>query len=463
MFLLKCLSITVAIIHCTVCAIPGQSNQHVQPYKRNPSYWQYKGQPVLLVGGTRDDNLFQIENLKSHLDSLRNAGGNYIRNTMSDRDPGNARAFLRNSEGKYDLEQWDESYWTRFRDMLELTRVRDIIVQIEVWDRFDHSRAQWESDPYNPRNNINYTHEQSRLDSIYPLHPGSNKQPFFYTVPALHNNTTVLKYQQAFVKKLLSIALAHDHVLYCIDNETKGDEAWAIYWADFIKENAQGRPVFVTQMWDDWDVKTDMHKRTIDHPARYDYIDLSQNSQLTGYNNWKNQQYVFDYIRKHPRPVNSTKIYGSDVGPWLNRGITSEHAIQSFFRNILGGFASSRFHRPPAGLGLSERCIQAIKTIRKIEEYVKMWELSPRMDLLDDLAENQAYLAAREGDTYLVYFTKGGSAKLDLTRYPKKFSLRWISVGNAAWGKVKQLEGGKVVTLEAPDDQGTIAMISLRR
>jgi len=28
-------------------------------YKENPRYWQYKGKPVLLLGGTDDDNLFQ--------------------------------------------------------------------------------------------------------------------------------------------------------------------------------------------------------------------------------------------------------------------------------------------------------------------------------------------------------------------------------------------------------------------
>jgi hypothetical protein len=129
----------------------------------------------------------------------------------------------------------------------------------------------------------------------------------------------------------------------------------------------------------------------------------------------------------------------------------------------LGGFASSRFHRPPFGLGLSEPSIHAIMTIRKIEEDVKMWELSPRMDLLGDLAENEAYLAAREGDTYLLYFTKGGSVTLDLTGYLKKFSLRWISIRDARWGKVQPLQGGTILAVEAPHDQGSVAMISLRR
>ncbi|MCK4629645.1 MAG: hypothetical protein KAT56_11625, partial [Sedimentisphaerales bacterium] len=36
----------------------------IRPYSENPRYWQYKGRPVLLLGGSKDDNLFQIPDLK---------------------------------------------------------------------------------------------------------------------------------------------------------------------------------------------------------------------------------------------------------------------------------------------------------------------------------------------------------------------------------------------------------------
>jgi len=32
------------------------------------------GQPVLLLGGSKDDNLFQVPDLKEHLDEIRTAG-----------------------------------------------------------------------------------------------------------------------------------------------------------------------------------------------------------------------------------------------------------------------------------------------------------------------------------------------------------------------------------------------------
>ena len=59
---------------------------YLKPYSENPKYWEYKGQPVLLLGGSKNDNLFQSQNLKEHLDELFEVGGNYIRNTMSCRN-----------------------------------------------------------------------------------------------------------------------------------------------------------------------------------------------------------------------------------------------------------------------------------------------------------------------------------------------------------------------------------------
>lgn len=162
-----------------------QNSDRIRPYVGNPRYWQYKGAPVLLLGGSREDNLFQIPDLKEHLDLLVSVGGNYIRNTMSDRDPGNVYPYRRLDDGRFDLDQWDEEYWRRFSNLLRWTAERDIIVQIEVWDRFDLSRDRWQAHPYRPANNVNYTAEQTGLAEAYPDHPAADKHPFFHTIPGM--------------------------------------------------------------------------------------------------------------------------------------------------------------------------------------------------------------------------------------------------------------------------------------
>lgn len=439
--------------------IPG-TDDPIQPYTKNPRYWQYKGEPILLIGGTDNDNLFQNTNLEGHLDSLHAAGGNYVRNTMSDRDPGDLKAFKKLNNGKYDLDQWNTDYWEKFEQLLDLTHDREIIVQIEIWDRFDHSQSYWQNDPYNPKNNINYTYEESGFQPQYDDHPNLNKQPFFFTVPALNDNKLVLSYQQRFIDKLLSIALHYDHILYCIDNETSADEAWPTYWNDYIKDKAGNTSIQTTEMWDAWDISDEMHKRTYDHPNRYSFIDISQNTHTKDFENWQNAQLIFDYTSTDPRPINSTKIYGNDLGKWAARyGRGTEHAIHSFFRNLLGGFASSRFHRPPSGIGLSGPSIAAMKTIRQIEKHVKFWDIVPRMDLLFDNEKNEAYLAADEGIHYLLFFPKDGEVILDLSNYQNSFSVRWIDANTAQWIGETTLNVTQSTTLKPPTDTGCLALI----
>jgi hypothetical protein len=179
--------------------------------------------------------------VEEQLDLLIANGGNFLRNTMSDR-PNlgyETKAFGRTDGGLYDLATWNDEYWDRFELFLQGTRDRGIIVQIEMWDRFDHSGDPWQDDPFNPKNNINYDEDESGLAPDYPQHPGQNQQPFFYTVPGLEGNQVILKWQQAFVDRVLSFAFQYDRVLYCVDNETSGDPAWGRYWATYITQAAE--------------------------------------------------------------------------------------------------------------------------------------------------------------------------------------------------------------------------------
>jgi hypothetical protein len=453
--LLVCLLFPIVLAGATA-----DDADRIQPWPTNPRYWQYKGQPVLLLGGSKDDNLFQIPDLKEHLDEMKAVGANYIRNTMSDRkDKGfEVYPFQQLPDGKYDLDQWNDEYWQRFENMLRWTAERDIIVQIEVWDRFDYSTTRWEPHPYNPKNNINYTYPQSGFAETYPDHPGRNKQPFFFTTPRQRNNTVVLKYQQRFVEKMLSYTLRHNHVLYCMDNETSAEEAWGAYWADFIKQRATqaGKAVCLTEMWDAWDLKADQHKRTFDHPERYDFCDVSQNNQKKGQEHWDNFQWVRAYIAKQPRPLNTVKTYGADGGKYGN----NRDGLERWWRHVIGGAASARFHRPESGLGLSEPAKAALKAARKLESLIKLWDVEPANHLLSDRAPNEAYLAARPGEAYALYFTDGGAVGLDLKDAPGRYEVRWIDIATGDWGKHESLTGGNVFTVKAPANGHWVAAIT---
>ncbi len=92
----------------------------IKPYAHNPWYWQYQGSPILLFGGTDDENVYQWPSSakRAQLDRLVACGGNYDRCTMSYRDEGNAAPFKKLADGKYDLEQWNSGFWSRFNEYL---------------------------------------------------------------------------------------------------------------------------------------------------------------------------------------------------------------------------------------------------------------------------------------------------------------------------------------------------------
>lgn len=447
-----------------------ESPPALRPWAENPWYWSYEGKPVLLLGGSDDDNLFQWleKDLVAQLDCLAEAGGNVIRNTMSDRkDKGfEVYPYRQREDGKYDLSEWNEEYWTRFARMLSETAKRNIFVQIEVWDRFDYTDSgganRWQLHPYNPKNNVNYSFEQSGFKDRYPDHPGANRQPFFFTTPKQRNNEIVLKYQQRFVEKMLDHTLRYDHVLYCMDNETSGEEEWGRYWAQFIKEHAskQGVQVHVTEMWDDWNLSSPTHKRTFDHPELYDFVDVSQNNHNRGDKHWDNFLYVREYLSKQPRPMNTTKTYGADGNKF---GHTDQDGIERFWRHLLAGAASMRFHRPDSGLGLNDKTVAAIRAARKLESKIPLWSLKAANELLSDRESNEAYLAADPGRAYSVYFPAGGEVRIDLTAAKSPLTAHWINIDSGEWGTAEEIDANEHCKLAPPGKGNWVAAIVARR
>ena len=429
----------------------------IQPYADNPRYWQYRGEPVLLIGGSKEDNLFQIPDLKEHLDLLQRVGGNYIRNTMSSRDEGNVFPYRR-TDGKFDLNAWNDEYWERLRNLLELTHQRDIIVQLEVWATWDLIRDNWQDSPFRPNNNINYSSQDTTLKDNYDgVHwrDCEEKQDFFLSVPSLANDTTLLRHQHRFVDKLLSYTLQYPHVLYCMTNEifNQYPPDWGWYWAKYIraKAEAQGRRIYVTEMFQNHDIIDGVnHKASLDHPEIYSFVDISQNAANRDQQHWDNLRHIHRYVDRARRPINHVKTYGNNT----------DLAYERFFRSVLGGAASMRFHRPTSGIGLNEAAQNAIKSVRMLERIVKMWEVEAHMELLSDREPDEAYLVAGVGSTYVLYFTNGGTVGLDLNGADGDMRLRWLNIARASWDHDQTITAGRKVEVAAPSPGHWIAVMN---
>lgn len=451
------------------CSFQQNNNkERIKPYAENPHYWQYKGQPVLLVGGTDDDNLFQLPFLKSHLDSLAAAGGNYIRNTMSSRVARGFEVyrFKQLKDGKYDLAQWNEEYWQRFQNLLQWCYERDIIIQIEVWDRFDYARQEWLPCPWNPANNINYTFEETGFASEYPNHPSRDNQPFFHSPPAMEEYLpkydTFRFYQEKYVDKMLSYSLKYGNVLYCMNNETSTSPLWGQYWMGYIKSKAaeKGVDVYVTDMFDNFwrGEDSDKVRLVFDNPNIYEFADISQvNSRNFDQLHWDRVLWLVSQADQYPRPCNHTKIYGSGFTSFGSG--SPQDGVERFWRNLFAGSASVRFHRPTSGNGLNELAQGSLRAVRKLETCLKMWFVSPNMELLSNREDDEAYIVSSLDEKLAVYFTNGGSVDVDFSAFKKTYTIKWINVWTGDWGETASLESGKIVTITAPSEGGWVAAI----
>ncbi|MCP4644645.1 MAG: hypothetical protein GY851_29650 [bacterium] len=425
------------------------ADRGIDIWDANPRYWQLDGEPVLLIGGSKEDNLFQIPDIEEHLDLLHSVGGNYVRNTMSSRDEGNVWAFKKVGDS-YDLDQWNDEYWNRFDRFLRLTGERDVFVQIEVWATFDYYRQYWDRNPLNPKNNSTYTVEESGLPTEVKGHPLQLGNNFFWSIPAERNQKVVLKYQQRFVDKMLSYSLEHGHVLYCMDNETAVTPEWGIYWSGYIKGKAaeKGKTVQTTEMWDPWNLSHPKHNATFDHPETYSFVDISQNNHNKGDKHWNNIAHVSARIDSNRRPMNCVKMYGADGGPFGS----SQDAVERFWRNVFGGIAAVRFHRPDAGLGLNKAVLASIKSMRMLAAEIDVFASLPHNDLLGEREANEAYCMAEPGKAYAVYLPNGGEVRLNTGASKGGATVRWLDIMASAWQPPENVPGGDAVLLTCPGE-----------
>ena len=457
--------------------------------------WKYDGRRVLLLGGWNHGHNPFIDHdtdndkdkqgvstpaqIKNAMDELAAAGGNYLRCVL---DPGMASgiqgfAFCAKSGSRYDLDKMTGPFWKRIDMFISEAKSRDIIVQLEVWDRFDlidGSWGSWPVSPWNPKNNINYTTASSGLATSYS---SFGTHPFLQGVPGhpkyekasesrKKKYDVVRSFQDKFIDKLLSITLRYNNVLYCMNNETHEDPAWGLYWMNFIeaKAKARGKNVLTTDMFDDVYKAESSRGLTyqLAHRDKYDYIDISQaNSRHADEAHWNAVQWIAGATGKMKPPylMHMTKIYGNDLAldgkPWSRfKPGDSDNGIEEWWRNLIAGVAGVRFHRPTSGIGLYPEARNCMSATRKVESKVKFWDVEPWLDLLTKRQSDEAYLAADPGKAYILYFTKngGGSVGLKLDNYPNTtFELHWVNVGTGNWGPNTTLSGGSTVTIDRPN------------
>jgi hypothetical protein len=229
-----CLPLILAALLLAPACRPQAASRDPGPIRldpRNPHYFLFRGKTIALV--TSGEHYGAVINpaidFRKYLETLaaegmnetRLFGGSYVeapgqsfgiqRNDLAPA-PGTllapwARSGTAGYAGggnKFDLDEWDPAYFARLHDFLAEASRQNIVVEISLFSS-QYGDAQWALSPLNPQNNVNHVElaDWKRVNT--------------------RDNGGILRYQEAYVRKIVREVNAFDNVIFEIQNEPWSD------------------------------------------------------------------------------------------------------------------------------------------------------------------------------------------------------------------------------------------------
>jgi hypothetical protein len=243
------------------------------------AYFTYDGEPLLSFGGLSDFLFWFADDAHDYrqwADWARDHGINHIRAypplswkhsvLMSEANGGKATnvqfpyrlvdGSVARSNARFDLLQFDQSYWQSFRKRMEYLQSRGIIVHLLMWNNWQlrdsdtggkqrNNDYDWAGHFFNPANNVN-----SFTDHLKP----TNRTDLFHSVSDRRDE--LAEAQQAFFLKLIDETYDLDNVYYDLVHELAEHQgnwnrtrAWIDSMAGAIekrwKQLGNGRPLII--------------------------------------------------------------------------------------------------------------------------------------------------------------------------------------------------------------------------
>ncbi len=336
--------------------------------------------------------------------------------------PGTAR----DGKPKFDLKQFDRSYFQRLRARVSAAGRRGIYVSVmlfEGWGLMHGNRRRgsedqwaWRSHPFHPDNNIN------QIDAAGKVHSRVN--------PAVN------AFQAAYVRKVVDTINDLDNVLYEVINEG-GEKKWDWWVVETLRKYQQTKPhqhpIGITGHGAE-DVKS-MLASPADwiSPGRRDGFGEDPPA-------WDGQKVSL---------LDTDHVWGvGGNGAWVWKSLMRGH--------------NPLFMDPYDGSVLGNRFDPQWEPIRRNLGYAR--HLASRLDLAalfprNDLAST-SFCLADLGKAYVVYIPTGGKVTVALNDAPARFSVEWLdpSVGKTRAGK--PVNGGADRSFKAPFSGDAVLYLS---
>lgn len=407
------------------CLAETPINGPLRVHAENPRYFtDDTGRAILLTGSHTWNNLVDMGPTDppprfaydAYLDWLQRYRHNFFRlwawellswDTRGNREGKANRhrvwphAFKRTGPGKaldgkpkFDLEQFNEDYFTRLRERVKAAHDRGIYAAVMLFEGWGMQFLPdaWRNHPFHPDNNINDVDGDINGDGKgLEIHNGENRQ--------------VTRLQQAYVQEVIDTVNEFDNVLYEISNENHtGSTQWQYEMIRFTKQYEKTKPK--------------------QHPVgmTFQYRGGSNKTLFDSPADWISPNHEGGY-RDDPPVADGRKVIINDTDHLWGIGGNSAWVWKSFLRGH-----NPIFMDPYDGKVLSKRLDEEdLESIRRSMGYVLEWSrkadlaaMTPRSDLA-----SSGYCLAHPGVEYLAYLPAGGET-LGLKLPAGKYTIIWF-------------------------------------
>jgi len=479
--------VLVALSGCSALAAQSNPNPVVsrkingplRVSETNPRYFtDITGKAIFLTGSHTWANFQEhftdanpvIFDWKGYLDMMEQNRHNFMRFWMYEQPQGQAwtreKAYVDpmpyartgkdlayDGKPKFNLDQWNEDYFTRMRTRIIEAGNRGIYVSVMLFQGWSQNKlADPESDPflshpYNKMNNIN------GIDVINTFNDVADK-------PTLHSmgNKEALTRQEAYVRKVIQTVNDLDNVLYEVINEG-GTTEWCYHMINFIRSVEKDMPRQHMIGLGHRINPIMLNRELWESPADY----ISPGWEPAGWS-LPGARFVQDY--GYDPPANHhKKVCITDTDHIWGLGGNYMWAWKSFCRGLNPIFMDS--WQPLVGsmdpttvdfaftgdITRNQRYYPDYEPLRKNMGYIRKY--AEKMDLTamaphDELSTTQ-YCLANPGQEYLIYFPQSGKATVDLTAVHGELEVEWfIPTQNQVLPGAKNVKGGYFAVFECP-------------
>lgn len=335
---------------------------------------------------------------------------------------------------KFDLSQFEQSYFDRLRERVQSAGRRGIYVSIMLFEgwgvQFAHEA--WAGHPFNATNNAN------GVDGD-PDHTGKGLAVCTLQVPA------VTQVQEAYVRKVIDTVSDLDNVLYEISNEAGPySTEWQYHMIRFIKQYEASKPA------------TRPAGKPKQHPVgmTFQYQGGSNETLFESPADWisPNPEAADGYsYQENPPPADGRKVILSDTDHLWGIGGSQAWVWKSFCRGMNPLFMDPYLHdtfytRPVPGLDAKWNPIRdSLGYTRRFAERMALAHAAPS----EEIASSR-YCLAVPGNEYLVYLPDSGSVTVDLSAASGQMAVEWFDPTRGRTQKADAAAGGGKTTFTAP-------------